>query len=657
MTQYDCLRALVTTAVVAVIHSPVRADVHCAPQSLTIGYGGICVLRGDAQVACFATGDPTNYVTLSARSPGTFSQIADGGDRTCGLRPDGSVDCWGENAGQLVPPGTLGTLSMSLDYGCGVRPDLTAFCTEQFAHPTPEDTEFLDIATGGPSVCGRRVDQKIECWGSDPVAPPAGSYSQISGAYDATFCGVVDNGHLQCWGPAGHEGELNPPPGKFIKVRVSSATSACALDEDGHITCWGEDELFNIPAGAFADIAVFRSFVCGIRADGEVVCNHDFGTKPLVGQFVEIAAGGDAINRPITCAIDFDGHLACTGRYGFNQAFSGPEGIFRKVSLGNAHGCAIRHDRSIQCWGVGGPAEHPPETGSYVDVSAGIAHTCALDVDGQVHCWGFDGVEQVGPPEGEFVQISSGFSHVCALAADGEVTCRQFYEPTPNYLPPAGPFTKISAAKGYAAFGSRSMTCGIRPDRTVACWGEDVKGLLDVPAGGFLDVEAGANTSCGIRLDGSIECWGGSDAELQSPPSGFFTRLAVGPQHACALEPDGDIQCWGLDQSASFCANDSLCGNSHIDGDEECDEGVTEMEPGMQCTIHCKLTKCGQPVSIDAPEPLASDALLTLEAAVDFRACEIAVCDVNQSSDVTATDALLILRKAVGLDVTLNCFG
>jgi len=71
---------------------------------------------------------------------------------------------------------------------------------------------------------------------------------------------------------------------------------------------------------------------------------------------------------------------------------------------------------------------------------------------------------------------------------------------------------------------------------------------------------------------------------------------------------------------------------------------------------------CGDPV---APPALvvhgrdafinASDALAVLQTAVHIRTCPLCVCDVNDSASVTATDALIVLRFAVGQSVLLTC--
>ena len=51
----------------------------------------------------------------------------------------------------------------------------------------------------------------------------------------------------------------------------------------------------------------------------------------------------------------------------------------------------------------------------------------------------------------------------------------------------------------------------------------------------------------------------------------------------------------------------------------------------------------------------ASDALLALRTAVGSSSCEDCICDADSSGQVTASDALLVLRASVGQPVDLVC--
>ena len=51
----------------------------------------------------------------------------------------------------------------------------------------------------------------------------------------------------------------------------------------------------------------------------------------------------------------------------------------------------------------------------------------------------------------------------------------------------------------------------------------------------------------------------------------------------------------------------------------------------------------------------ATDALFILRAAVGLEVCDVCICDADGSGLVAATDALIALRAATGQQVTLAC--
>jgi hypothetical protein len=65
------------------------------------------------------------------------------------------------------------------------------------------------------------------------------------------------------------------------------------------------------------------------------------------------------------------------------------------------------------------------------------------------------------------------------------------------------------------------------------------------------------------------------------------------------------------------------------------------------------LCVCGAPVS--AANPTATDALYALQAAIGTKDCRLCECDVNSDGRLAATDALRILSRATGQNVTLSC--
>lgn len=96
------------------------------------------------------------------------------------------------------------------------------------------------------------------------------------------------------------------------------------------------------------------------------------------------------------------------------------------------------------------------------------------------------------------------------------------------------------------------------------------------------------------------------------------------------------------------------CGNGRFTPGEFCDDGNTA--DGDFCSADCSgfSTSCGDADSNG--DIAASDALRVLRKAVGLQVeCPRLVCDVNGDGEVTAVDGGVVLRKAVGLHVDMRC--
>jgi hypothetical protein len=68
------------------------------------------------------------------------------------------------------------------------------------------------------------------------------------------------------------------------------------------------------------------------------------------------------------------------------------------------------------------------------------------------------------------------------------------------------------------------------------------------------------------------------------------------------------------------------------------------------------MVACGDPD--DSGQLSAPDALFILRSAVGLSVCDACICNVDGSAGglpISATDALRALRRAVGIPVTLSC--
>ena len=189
--------------------------------------------------------------------------------RTCGVRVDGPVACWGEGGtwrrplrirqsqlwsqnrwilgmlGQrrlrsiVAPAGTFRSLSAGIQHACGVRADGRVVCwgNDFYRQSSPPDGTFTSVSAGSDYTCGIRTDGAVVCWGNDDVgqsSPPVGAFTSVS-ASRATLAVCGTDGSLACWG-SDHSGHASPPAGSFTSV-----SGTCGVRTDGPIACWGDN--------------------------------------------------------------------------------------------------------------------------------------------------------------------------------------------------------------------------------------------------------------------------------------------------------------------------------------------------------------------------------------------------------------------------------
>ncbi len=472
---------------------------------------------------------------------GEFASVSVGDAHACGIRQDGTVECWGP----------------------GFKDDRVA----------PPSGEFASVSVGGANTCGVKVDGTVECWGPGflvEVEPPAGEFASVSvGAHTiwhVRACGVRQDGSVECWGRDFHGDQAESPVGEFTSV--SAYWHTCGVRMDGTVECWGNNPYGEAtpPAGEFASVSVGNGPICGVRTDGTVEC---WGTEYIelyveamlpTGKFVSVSGGllacGVKVDGSVkcwgsasvpenshTCGVKVDGSVECWGNDEHGQA-TPPAGNFVSVSTGSYHTCGVKVDGSVECWGLNYGGQATPPAGGFTSVSAGDGYTCGVKMDGFVECWGSI-IDRQGnlvglaePPAGKFVSISAGGDHTCGVKVDGSVEC-WFSDGSVRYTPPSGEFTSVSAGSGDA--------CGMKVDGSVECWGHYTNEFMMWAgrwAGELASVSIGSYHICGLRRDGSVDCWGGGFQD-ESPPAGKFTSVSAGDSHTCGVKVGGSVECWG----------------------------------------------------------------------------------------------------------------
>jgi hypothetical protein len=183
------------------------------------------------------------------------------------------------------------------------------------------------------------------------------------------------------------------------------------------------------------------------------------------------------------------------------------------------------------------PVERLPcsPEGTFTAIGMTNSSVCGLAPDGSIVCWGTD--ELPDPPAGAFEQIAwRGFG--CVVDAAGELTCWG-EDLGGRTQAPAGSFESVDVAYQTA--------CAVAGDASVACWGTDEDGADDAPADLFAEVSVGRNQGCAATAAGTVQCWGLDGQGQSSPPGTALTGLASGQDHVCGLDAGGGAVCWGND--------------------------------------------------------------------------------------------------------------
>jgi hypothetical protein len=257
-------------------------SVTSATDVLATGSRSACGLREDRTVICWGEGG--EYI----RPSGQFSSIAVNNGTACGLRTDKTVTCWDGSPGRTSTgpsPTPRPVVDMSspdgqfeaITAGCGVRPDGTIECWIEDVEPPAG--KFTSITSGQyGAVCALKEDKGLSCWGSDRLevvekAPSSGSFVAVSvGGYHA--CALHEDHTVACWGK-NDEGQASPPAGTFTAVTTGEEHS-CGLRTDQSVVCWGraKDGQTSPPSGGFATLGrgTGGEYSCGTRPDRTVEC-------------------------------------------------------------------------------------------------------------------------------------------------------------------------------------------------------------------------------------------------------------------------------------------------------------------------------------------------------------------------------------------------
>ncbi|MFK7984965.1 MAG: MopE-related protein [Sandaracinaceae bacterium] len=491
------------------------------------------------------------------------------------------------------------------DAQCDVRiGDASGFCA--------------DLGTRHACVISACPSDRADCDGN-----PANG-CEIDIATDTGHCGACG---IRCDG-ACVDGLCSAPPNGEVLDLSLGRDGGCVLREEtpgsgeGWIGCWGE--VWFVPLGPrpvpvlradttrvtdAVSIAASRNGLIYLDAAGDlyVVGQEDGRIEPTLvtgipGPIAEVETGDYG-----ACALTEAGALYCWRDEGFpwgseepTLRFSGES--FQQVSLGDGHGCALRTDNQLICWGRNdsrqlginvGQTARADVPGAYVRVGAGSQMTCAERTTGEVVCWGrhlfetedFESAD-IEYLTGVTVQgLEVGHTLGCALTAGGEVRCFGGNAsgagdglPCDDGLNGRG----LGSCDDQTSVPSELMQCMMNTCRRPAVGVARAVRLTEFDElteeerprllSGATHLSVNEESACAVVDAQRVVCWGLNDkGQLGTIESANELRVAHqqrlgsrvadvarGRDGTCARRADGSLLCWGYDNARQLGLPDGL---------------------------------------------------------------------------------------------------
>ncbi len=377
-------------------------------------------------------------------------------------------------------------------------------------------------------ACGTVCGTRQICAAGHCVAPQQGRLTTSDGRSSAAV--RADNGLALGWGDdhnavigagaanytSAHPFDASLGASTWVTVTGNPYVGCVVAASDGVVRCWG---------GATPTTCYLGPSATGTAA---APC-ADYTFTPRVVLTGTTAAGGvpltaTAVNSGAnaTFALLADGTIRSWGNTYLGNGTTGISGLtLATVSTSSGvaltgvtamsfvlqHGCAVRNDGTVWCWGrnadgsVGNGTtvdavyavqvintSNAALTG-VVDVSAGANNSCVVRTDGTVWCWGGNygtrAVQIVGVTRAVAVSTLN-YSSGCALINDGTVRCFGHNDAGDFGLPPGTAWNfgytisfSVPGLSGVVAIGGGfDHRCALLQDGTARCWGNNTLGQL-----------------------------------------------------------------------------------------------------------------------------------------------------------------------------------
>jgi alpha-tubulin suppressor-like RCC1 family protein len=283
---------------------------------------------------------------------------------------------------------------------------------------------------------------------------------------------AIKAGSLYCWGDnQGGElgiGTTQPQPTPVAValpgrvVHVSSFDShTCALLEDRRIYCWGANQ--HLQSGRAGGQPVLEPTQVGQNFDFITVSTGSLftcalGTSPFGGTVPGLVCWGTRNGGTL-------GDQQYTGPPTESPVSAFGETEFVDVRTGLGHGCAVKADGRVFCWGYvqcnqyGEPVSAKPIpalASCAVELAVETGASCFIDGNADLYCLG-------GNAEGGLGIGSAGGGRVI-IEPDGAVLCTEVFD---------DPQPVLRGTRWARIFGGMVNACALTRDEKLYCWGSN----------------------------------------------------------------------------------------------------------------------------------------------------------------------------------------
>lgn len=409
--------------------------------TMDAGWTQTCVaFSGGRKVACWWTLFRTPRVNGNEvfDTFKTVRQIAIGGSHLCMLYDDGTVDCRGDNTyGQTdIPLGLRDVVEIRASYvyqnkTCALRNNDTVICWGQgIVQPVPEDQiNGQKISMYGSKICYITSSKELKCIGSTP--PETVNKTSIA-VWNANICALANDGKPNCWGGDFWNGTPMPTTQAFTSLSVDKGWADIFwwILQNRRSKCWGYNMISSYPLPLFQ---------CDTYSNlGQIGLSSQLNLTRGDNDIVQLSLSGVVDwrdNRSVQPSISWQNMIDVSGRTVCMLNFAGdtirckwtafgasvdvsfsPSWRVIKIAMGERHVCGLLLDQTVKCWEYAPVSwvtnlnlDIPDMLPNIVDIAAQGNSTCVLKSDDSIQCWGSITFDSQNPICGDNLKSESEF--------------------------------------------------------------------------------------------------------------------------------------------------------------------------------------------------------------------------------------------------------